>query len=183
MVSIKDIAADVGVTAATVSNALNGKGRVSEQLAERIRARADELGYRPSSAAIALKSGRSNILGLVMPDLTNPLFPQIAQQLSMAAEERDLAILIADSRGSATEQQQAMRRLISRGVDGLIVVPQRGSSPAPQPVPMAIINAASDPRNTISSDHKGGGAMIAQHIVELGHRHVAILGGDPISEV
>jgi len=183
MVSIKNIAADLGVTAATVSNALNGKGRVSEKLAERIRARAEELGYRPSSAAIALKSGRSNILGLVMPDLINPLFPHLARTLSLVAEDRDLAILIADSRRSATEQQQAMQRLVSRGIDGLIVVPQRGTSPAPVSVPMAIINAASDPQNTVSSDHRGGGVLIAQHIYDLGHRHVALLGEDPVSEV
>nr|WP_321446051.1 LacI family DNA-binding transcriptional regulator [uncultured Cohaesibacter sp.] len=183
MVSIKDIAADVGVTAATVSNALNGKGRVSEQLVERIKARAEELGYRPSSAAIALKSGRSNILGLVMPDLINPLFPHLAQSLSMAADERNLAILIADSRRSATEQQQAIRRLASRGIDGLIIVPQRGTTPVPVPVPVAIINAASDQHNTVSSDHRGGGVLIAQHIHGLGHRHVIILGEDPISEV
>ena len=148
-----------------------------------IRARADELGYRPSSAAIALKSGRSNILGLVMPDLTNPLFPHIAQHLSKAADARNLAILIADSRGSSDEQQQAMQRLISRGVDGLIVVPQKGSSPPPQKVPMAIINAASDPQNSVSSDHHGGGILIARHILDLGHKNVAILGGDPVSAV
>ncbi|PLW75908.1 LacI family DNA-binding transcriptional regulator [Cohaesibacter celericrescens] len=183
MVSIKKIASDIGVTAATVSNALNGKGRVSEVLASRIRARADELGYRPSSAAIALKSGRSHVLGLVMPDLTNPLFPHIAQALSIAADRLGFAILIADSRGSVEEQDLAISRLISRGVDGLLVVPQRGSSPASPTTPMTIINTASDPNNSVSADHWGGGAQMARHITALGHKKILIIGADAVSEV
>lgn len=183
MVSIKKIASDIGVSPATVSNALTGKGRVSAETAERIRARADELGYRPSTAARALKTGQSGILGLVMPDLTNPLFPRIAQTLSVEAEKQGLGILIADSRGEPQEQTQALRRLMGRGVDGILVVPQKGTAPAPLPVPVAVINTASDPRNAVSADHAGGGALVARHIADIGHRDVVILGGDPVSDV
>ena len=84
MASIKEIAQDIGVSAATVSNALTGKGRVSKELAERIQARAEALGYRPSRAARALKTGQSGILGLVMPDLTNPLFPHLLNDAVVA---------------------------------------------------------------------------------------------------
>ncbi|MDJ0631349.1 MAG: LacI family DNA-binding transcriptional regulator [Rhodobacter sp.] len=183
MVSIKKIASDIGVSTATVSNALTGKGRVSEEMVARIQARADELGYRPSIAARALKTGHTGILGLVMPDLTNPLFPRIAQTLSIAADRRKLGILIADSRGSADEQSEALHRLVDRGVDGLLVVPQKGTTPDPMPVPIAVINTASDPTNSVSADHWGGGALVAQHIADIGHRKVIILGGDKVSEV
>lgn len=183
MVSIKHIAKEVGVSPATVSNALTGKGRVSPTKIDQIRATAKELGYRPSLAGRALQSGQTGILGLVMPDLTNPLFPHIAQHLSIAADGRGLGILIADSRGSADEQSHALRRLVERGVDGLLVVPQKGTSPEPQPVPTVIINAASDPRNAVSADHAGGGRLVARHIEGLGHRQVVILGGDFVSEV
>jgi LacI family transcriptional regulator len=183
MVSIKEIASDIGVSTATVSNALTGKGRVSEGMVARIQARAAELGYRPSIAALALKTGQTGILGLVMPDLTNPLFPRIAQTLSIAADKRKLGILIADSRGSIDEQGEACRRLVGRGVDGLLVVPQKGTTPDPMPVPIAVINTASDPKNSVSADHAGGGALIARHIADFGHRKVVILGGDPVSEV
>ena len=183
MVSLKEIAQNVGVSTATVSNALTGKGRVSEVTVARIRETAEELGYRPSSAARALKTGQTGILGLVMPDLTNPLFPRIAQTLSIAADKRRLGILIADSRGSACEQSEALRRLIERGVDGLLVVPQKGTTPEPMPVPVTVINTGSDPTNAVSADHAGGGALIARHILDLGHRKVVILGGDRVSEV
>ena len=183
MVNIKKIAGDIGVSAATVSNALTGKGRVSKDMVDRIKARAEELGYRPSNAARALKTGQTGILGLVMPDLTNPLFPRIAQMLSIEADKKKLGILIADSRGSSHEQSEALRRLLDRGVDGLIVVPQKGTTLDAVPAPMAVINTASDPQNSVSADHAGGGALIARHIMDIGHRKVAILGGDGVSEV
>ncbi|MEP1576165.1 LacI family DNA-binding transcriptional regulator [Roseibium album] len=183
MVSIKQIASDMGVSTATISNALTGKGRVSQELVTRIQTRAEELGYRPSIAARALKTGQTGILGLVMPDLTNPLFPRIAQTLSIQADKRKLGILIADSRGSADEQSEALRRLLDRGVDGLIVVPQKGTTPDPMPVPVAVLNTASDPGNSVSADHSGGGALVARHILDIGHRKVVILGGDQVSEV
>lgn len=183
MANLKKIAAEVGVSTATVSNALSGKGRVSKEVVDLIKARAEELGYRPSSAARALKTGQSGILGLVMPDLTNPLFPRIAQMLSIAADKNHLGILIADSRGSASEQSEAQRRLVDRGVDGLIVVPQRGTAPETTDVPTVIINTGADPLNSVSADHAGGGALVARHIHDIGHRSVVLLGGDPVSEV
>ena len=183
MAKLKDIASELGVSTATVSNAMTGKGRVSSELVTRIRSRAEELGYRPSNAARALKTGQTGILGLVMPDLTNPLFPRIAQTLSIAADKKGMGILIADSRGSPDEQSEALRRLLERGVDGMIVVPQKGTSPDQMPVPVAVINTAADPLNSVSADHANGGALVAAHILEIGHRHVVILGGDPVSEV
>lgn len=183
MANIKQIATDMGVSVATVSNALTGKGRVSSQMAERIKKRASDLGYSPSLAGRALRSGQSGILGLVMPDLTNPLFPRIAQHLSLMADDRQLGILIGDSRGNPDEQTQAIDRLIDRGVDGLLIVPQKGTAPGLQRVPTVIINTASDPDNTVSADHAGGGTLIAGHITALGHRHVVILGEDRVSEV
>jgi len=183
MATIKQIATEMGVSVATVSNAMTGKGRVSSDMAERIRNYANEIGYRPSLVGRALRGGQTGILGLVMPDLTNPLFPRIAQHLSLVADSRQLGILIADSRGNADEQRQAIDRLVDRGVDGLLIVPQKGTSPGPQQVPTVIINTSSDPDNAVSADHAGGGKLIAAHIAGLGHRRVVILGGDPVSEV
>lgn len=183
MTNIKQIATDMGVSVATVSNALTGKGRVSSEMVERIKKCANDLGYRPSLAGRALRSGQTGILGLVMPDLTNPLFPRIAQHLSLVADDRQLGILIADSRGNPEEQVQAIDRLLDRGVDGLLIVPQKGTAPGPQRVPTVIINTASDPDNSVSADHTGGGRMIAEHIADLAHQSVVILGDDPVSEV
>lgn len=171
------------MSSATVSNALTGKGRVSAEMADRIRRRADEVGFRPSLAARALKTGRSGILGLVMPDITNPLFPKLAQSVEIAATTSGYGVLIADSRGNADEQSAAIERLRQRGVDGLVIVPHRGTRPKIQSLPAAVIHTPSDPLNTVSSDHAQGGQLAAQTLLDLGHRNVLIIGGDQTSEV
>jgi LacI family transcriptional regulator len=173
----------LGVSSATVSNALTGKGRVSADMAERVRRRADEVGFRPSLAARALKTGRSGILGFVMPDLANPLFPKLAQSVEVAATEAGYGVLIADSRGDAVEQSAAIERLRQRGVDGLVIVPHRGTRPKIQSLPAAVIHTPSDPLNTVSSDHSEGGRLAARALLDLGHRSILIIGGDPASEV
>lgn len=171
------------MSSATVSNALTGKGRVSAAMAERIRRRADEVGFRPSLAARALKTGRSGILGFVMPDLSNPLFPKLAQSVEIAATETGYGVLIADSRGDADEQSAAIERLRQRGVDGLVIVPHRGTRPKIQSLPAAVIHTPSDPLNTVSSDHAEGGRLAARALLTLGHSDILIIGGDPASEV
>lgn len=183
MTGIKKIADEIGVSSATVSNALSGRGRVSREVAHKIQARARELNYQPSNAARALRTGQSGILGLVVPDLAHPLFPRFAQSLSIAAEARGLGVLIGDSRASEAHQESAIRRLAGRGVDGLIIVPQRGTAPDPVNLPSVTINTKADPRNTVSSDHFGGGRLAGEHIREMGHSKVIILGAHKISTV
>tara|TARA_R110002049_G_scaffold71979_8_gene185402 strand:- start:22069 stop:23121 length:1053 start_codon:yes stop_codon:yes gene_type:complete len=177
------IAKAVGVSSATVSNALSGKGRVSADLVEKIRATAAELGYVPSNAGRALRTGRSNVLGLVLPDISNPLFPQIAQAMEVAASNAGYGVLIADSRGDVTTQTQAIARLIERGVDGLVVIPRRGTRIGSVSCPVAMVDTPSTPGNTVSADHWEGGAEITRHLQDLGHRNFLFVGHDQASNV
>jgi len=183
MGNIHRIAEEFGVSTATVSNALSGKGRVSAENARRIRARAREINYFPNPIARALKTGRSNIIGLVMPDLTQPLFPIFARSIENAAQQAGLGVLIADSMDDAAAQQEAIERLARQGVDGLIVIPQRGSDLADSRVPMAVIHTASHPQNTSSANHLQGGQLAANALLEAGHDRIALVGFDPSSEV
>lgn len=177
------IADSLGVSTATVSNALSGKGRVSPELAERIRATAAELGYVPSLAGRALRTGRSGVLGLVLPDIANPLFPQIAQAIENAAAKVGYGVLIADSHGDVAAQTQAIDRLIGRGVDGLVVVPRRGTRVVAVDCPVAVIDSPSTPGNTVSADHWAGGMQLGQHLSSLGHTHVLLVGNSTASNV
>ncbi len=178
-----EIAASLGVSAATVSNALSRKGRVSPEVAERIRRRAAALGYVPSPAGRALRTGRTSVLGLVLPDIANPLFPQIAQAIEAAAAKAGYGVLIADSRGDVSTQTEAIERLLGRGVDGMIIVPRRGTRVADIGCPLAVIDTPSTPGNTVSADHWGGGRQIAEHLAALGHRKILVIGTDPASNV
>src|ERR1700712_911499 len=120
--NLSRIAATLGVSVASVSNALSGKGRVSAELGDRIRATAAELGYVPSQAGRAVGPGGRAVLGVGLPDISQPLFPQIAQAMEYAASAAGYGVLIADSRGSVAQQTEAIGRLIERGVDGMIIV-------------------------------------------------------------
>lgn len=181
--NLNQIASLLGVSVATVSNALSGKGRVSEELAERIRETADELGYMPSQAGRALRTGRSQVLGLVLPDIGNPLFPQIAQAIENAASDAGYGVLIADSRGDVATQTRAIQQLQDRGVDGIVIVPRRGTRVADIGSPVAIIDSPSTPGNTVSADHWQGGQLVARHLLDLGHRDFLLIGNNPASNV
>lgn len=177
------IAAALGVSVATVSNALSGKGRVSSELAAKIRETAEEQGFIPSQAARALRTGRTGVIGLVLPDISNPFFPQMAQAIEKAAAAAGYGVLIADSRGEISQQTQAIGRLLERGVDGMIVVPRRGSRVADIGAPVAIIDSPSTPGNTVSSDHWDGGLQMGRYLASLGHRQVLLIGQSASSNV
>lgn len=177
------IAARLDVSVATVSNALSGKGRVSPELALKIRSAANDLGYVPTMAGRALRTGRSHVLGLVLPDIANPLFPQIAQAIERAAAEAGYGVLIADSRNEVSTQTEAIGRLLERGVDGIVIVPRRGTRVADIGSPVAVIDSPSTPGNTVSADHWQGGQAVIQHLVTLGHRKIVLVGNNPASNV
>lgn len=168
---------------ATVSNALAGKGRVSEDVIQLVTSHAGQLGYVPSAAGRALKTGRSGILGLVMPDITQPVFPDFAQGVEAEADTCGYGILIANGRGTEAGQTRAIRQLIQRGVDGIIVIPQRGTIPKITGVPAAIASTPGDSRNTVAANHAQGGQLAAQALLKLGHRRFLLLGNDPSSPV
>ena len=181
--NLNQIAAALGVSAATVSNALSGKGRVSDELAERIRQTARELGYRPGRAGRELRTGRSQVLGLVLPDIGNPLFPQIAQAIEHAAAKAGYGVLIADARGAVAHQTEAINQLLERGVEGIVIVPRHGTRVADAGCPFVVIDSPSTPGNTVSADHWQGGALIAGHLLALGHRRFLLIGNNPASNV
>ncbi|HVW56923.1 MAG TPA: LacI family DNA-binding transcriptional regulator [Rhizobiaceae bacterium] len=180
---ISKIADAAGVSTATVSNALSGKGRVSAKTVELVRATAKELGYFASPAGRALRTGKSNVLGLVLPDISNPLFPQIAQAIGAAAGKAGYGVLIGDSRGDIHTQTETIRRLLERGVDGMVVVPRRGSRVTEVACPVAMIDTPSTPGNTVAADHWQGGQQITAHLAKLGHRKVALIANNPSSNV
>ena len=181
--NLNQIATLLGVSVATVSNALSGKGRVSADLADKVRTTAAELGYTPSLAGRALRTGRSQVLGLVLPDISNPLFPQIAQAIENAASNAGYGVLIADARGDVGRQTEAISRLVEHDVDGVVIVPRHGTRIADIGCPVAVIDSPSTPGNTVSADHWQGGQAIGEHLVALGHSKLLLLGNNAASNV
>lgn len=181
--TIRDVANRLNISAATVSYALSGNGRVSRALAERVRETAVAMGYVPRHAAMALRTGRSGMIGLVLPNIANPLFPALAQEIGRAARRRGYALLLADSLDEAAGQDLAVAQMVTRGVDALIVVPRRGSAMPQAPVPLVVIDSGANAPLGVCSDHREGGRLVARHLLSLGHRSFLVLAGPEDSRV
>lgn len=176
---MQDIADALGISRATVSNALRGKGRLSVDTAKQVHEMAQKLNFVPSSLGRALRTGRSASIGLIVPDFRMPLFAEFARAFAMAARARNMVLTIADSLGDRAEQSRHLLELSMRGLDALAIIPLRGT-PADEliaPRTLVVIDAASNPKNSISSDHYAGGQMMAAHLVALGHRKILVLHG------
>ncbi|GHD07646.1 LacI family transcriptional regulator [Tianweitania populi] len=176
-ISMQKIADAVGVSRATVANALTGRGRVSADVADRVRAAAKAMNYVPSHAGRALRTGRSTLLGLVVPDFSMPLFPDFVRAFERAAHAQGMALLVGDAMSDPAMQTQRVQDFLGRGIEALIVIPLRGAPFDPEafPVPVVVVDSGANAANTISSDHREGGRLVARHLVELGHRNVQIL--------
>lgn len=129
-VSLKVIARELGVSAATVSLVLNGKnknGRVSEEMSKRIIDKAAELHYIPNSLAKGLKMGHSKSIGLIVADISNVFFGTLALHLQNYAEKEGYTVIIGNTNEKLEEMEKMIAFLNSRQVDGLIITPAEGS--------------------------------------------------------
>ena len=131
--SIKDIANRVGVSTASVSLVLNGKdknGRVGEVLAEKIRQEAKAMNYEPNRMAKGLRSGRSETIGLIVADISNPFFANLAFHIQEHAELYGYSVIITNSNEKTEKMEKMISVLRSRQVDGFIIVPtEHGEKP------------------------------------------------------
>lgn len=175
--SMKCIAEALGISRATVSNVLSGKGRVSADVAARVRAIAEQLNYVPSHAARSLRLGRSTLIGLVVPNFSMPLFADFAQAFERAARARGMALMVADSMSDPALQNQRLQDFVARGADGLVIIPMREAELSTEAlqVPVAVVDAKTNPANIASCDHRQGGRLVAQHLADLGHESVRIV--------
>lgn len=121
--TLKDVGARVGVSAKTVSNVVNGTGWVTDEVADRVRAAMAELGYRPNLAARQLRSGRSGMIALALPQLAQPYFAELASQLVRAAHERGITVLIQQTDSDVEAERRILSGIGAPAVDGLIMSP------------------------------------------------------------
>lgn len=173
-----DVARQAGVSTATVSFVLNSSKPVTPEVRQRVQSAIVALGYRPSHAAQALRTGRSATLGLMIPDLTNPFFPKLAQDVEQEARALGYAVLLADSHDDLSLQNELIQNFERRGVDGLLIVPAMKTSDTLQAsVPIIVLDRLAGETPAVHSDKWQGGALAAEHLLKLGHREFGILAG------
>ena len=185
-VTLKDVAQQAGVHPATASRALNLETRllVSEQTARRVLAAAAELGYQPNTVARSLRTRRSNTIGVLIPDLTNPLFPPIVRGLSDGLESHGYVALIGNTDGDDARGRRVFEQMGARHVDGYVLATAHLEDPllddaARSGVPVVLMNriAAGDSFPSVTVDNEAGVRLAVQHLVTLGHRNIACIAG------
>lgn len=180
MATVKDIANAVGVSVATVSNVLNGKPNVGKVIRDKVLRAAKQLGYRPNRAAQAMRTGRTRAIGLVLPDLTNPFFPELAQAVENTARSLGLLVCLVDSQGRVEGESDGFALLLQHAVDGIIWCPLGMHPPAALRKidrPVVLIDRPGPRYAVVHSNYVMGGELLAQHAMKMGHRRVGLLSG------
>jgi len=182
--TIYDVARACGVAPSTVSRAFSRPGRVNAETAERIRVVAGRLGYRTNPPARALSTGRSSMVALVIPDVTNPVYFDITRGAEDAAAEAGYTLLLADFREAGRLERKAIDRAVP-AVDGLVLGGPRISDSAIRMAakqrPTVVLNRSVTGLASVVIDNPRGMRRVAEHLGELGHTAITYLAGPEAS--
>lgn len=185
-VTLKDVAAEAGVHVSTVSRTLNPHTRhlVAEEVAARIEETADRLGYRPDLVAASLRTGRSRLIGVLVPDIADPVFSPILGGIAETLAGEGYSAVIADVGANQARQMELIDGLMGRRVDGLVLATVSRSDPVVEhcvargvPVVLAYRTETQPRVSSVVSDDAEGMALAVQHLVALGHRRIGHVAG------
>ncbi len=190
-----EVARRAGISTAVVSYVLNdGPRPVAPRTRARVLSVIEELGYRPNAIARALRSRRSEALGLIVSDISNPFIGELVLSIERKAFERGYTVLLGNTVVDGERQRRYLRHFIDRQVDGLLLVPVASidaatidelnsgvipvvvlDRPVPRSRATAPLRAA-----TLMADNVGGARQVARHLIEHGHRHIGCVSGPPM---
>ena len=179
--SIKDVAKRAGVSAGTVSNVFSGNRPVKQGLVKRVREAASALGYEPDRAASQLRGGKGRVVGIVIPELSNPFFTSLIAAIETAAKAENFDIIVASSNDDDGEEAARVRTLLAWQPAGVVIVPASDEFPSrtllqKAGLPFVVVDRV--PRDfigdTVSSDNFDAGLQAASHLFELGHTDIVV---------
>ena len=193
-VNIKDIARIAKVSHTTVSRALNNKSRIRNETKEKILSIAKELGYRPNFIARSLVMRRTRTLGLVITNIANPFYTELAQGIEKTATKLGYSIILCSTQSDISTEKQYIEMLRSKGVDGIIFSSAHMEDPnivmlAEEEFPIIMVNrrtyhpTVKEKIDYVGVDNILGGFMAVEHLVRLGHQRIGVIGGSAESSV
>jgi len=187
-VSIKDIARAAGVSHPTVSRALANSPLVQKETRARIQALAQEMGYSPDLQARALVSGRTYTLGVVVTSVADPFVAEVVQGIEDAAHGAGYSVILASSHNTPSREIEAVELLRAKRVDLVLVLSSRLGALYLERLgrigaPVVLINSHSEDRGpytfSVAVDNRYGGYLATKHLLDLGHRRIAYVTGQP----
>ncbi len=184
MATIRDVAQRAGVSTATVSRALNAHPGIAEATREQVLAAVLELGYRPNGVARSLRAVRTRTIGLVLSNVANPFFAEVARAAEHAAAERGLSVILGNADEDTEREARYLDVMLDKRVDGLLLSPTGGNSRAVEEVlrrnvPLVFVDRTIPEYNvpSVSTEPYSGIGALVEHLAEQGHRSAAILSG------
>ncbi len=183
-VSLKDIAQKVGVSTALVSYVLNNQkeGRIGKEVAKRIKEAAKELNYRTNQIARSLKTNKTNILGLIVADISNPFWSAIARIIEDEAEKNNYTVLFSSSDESTDKLQKLIDIFLNHQVDGLIIAPTENSATQllylqENEVPFVLVDRyfPGVKASYVAIDNYKAGYNLVKHVIENGYKKIGLV--------
>ena len=180
---MKDVASLAGVAVGTVSNVLNHPDLVRPLTRARVEAAMEELGFIPNGSARQLRAGRSRCLGLVVLDVTNPFFTEVARGVEDYAQAAGYAVILCNSDEAHDKERQYLRVLEEQRVRGILITPVHGRSPELRRIrdrgtPVVLLDRpGSAAQCSVAVDDRRGGEIAVAYLLGLGHRSIALVNG------
>lgn len=190
--TIKDVAKRAGVSISTVSNVMAGRTSVGEALRERVRAAIRDLDYHPNQIARSLKVKQTNMIGMVIPDITNPYFPELMRGAEDAARERGYLLVTANTDERLDLEREVISAFRSRCVDGLLLASTAAAGEvshirivSDSGVPVVLVDRVPEGLllDAVSVDNVKGAESCVRHLIRTGHRDIAIITGSLTTDV
>lgn len=183
-VTVRDVARLAGVSPATASRALSGSVPVSAELQRKVLRASAELGWSANALARALRTQRTDTIGIVVPAVNNPYFMAVVDVLEAELAASDRSLIVCDSRDSAEIEARRIDLLVSRMVDGLVVVPSSGAESLPalkrasDRVPTVLVDRWVEGAGLdfVGADNAEGMRLVVEHLTDAGVRSVAFVG-------
>lgn len=185
MTNIRDVAHLAGVSVATVSRYLNQKGYLSEKSKKKIEVAINELSYKPNLIARSLSTKQDNSIGLILPDITNPFFPELARAIEDTCMKKGYSIILCNTDDSIEKETHYLQLLKQKYVAGLIITMNHlpKSVYLDLNIPIVGLDRVENlPIPIITTDNERGGMMAAEYLIQKGSKNLLILSGPAAEE-
>jgi LacI family transcriptional regulator len=185
--TILDVASRAGVSKSTVSNVVRGVSSVSEATRGRVVAAIEELGYRPNVLARQLVQQRTSMLGVVVGDLANPFFAEMAKSVERHAAAHGFTAMFCNTEGDSQSELAGVETLLQHRVAGIVFLAFSGDSRTMQDalsqhIPAVFVSCSAEWGDVVSVDDKLGGRLATDHLIQAGHRRIAFLSIPELEE-
>ena len=185
MATVQDVADEAGVSAMTVSRFFNHPHQLSPDTKERVREAVEALQYVPNQTARSLTSGETKTVALILADITNPFFTQVARGAEDAAQAAGYALILSNTDETPSKEQRYINVLVSRQIDGVLLAPHDGGDRVQtlrqHDVPVVLIDrrVPGADVDTLTTDSADGSRQLVTHLREQGYRRIGFVGGHP----